>query len=199
MKTKIKWIITAIILIAITSIYSVVDKNQPVYDRNVDSSKFHALEMKKGDAVRQTFVCEEEHLNGMAAKITAEGDADNIIVEYTLKEQSGNLAAGGEVSLAKLKNGKFFQFKFDQISECSGKKYVFELKVKESKSDSKVVVYDSPGTQKGTELFVGRERVEGTMVLRTITHRFDIETFVVTLCFLIYVVLFMRWLSKLFK
>lgn len=37
------------------------------------------------------------------------------------------------------------------------------------------------------------------MVLRTVTHRFDIETFIVTAIFIIYVLGFVGWLSKVFK
>ena len=58
-------------------------------------------------------------------------------------------------------------------------------------------MYAVPGADKEAPIFeVKGEKAEGVMVLRTITHRFDIETFVVTAIFILYVIFFVRWLSK---
>jgi hypothetical protein len=62
-----------------------------------------------------------------------------------------------------------------------------------------VIVYDVPGAQDDSEFSVRGEKIDGTLALRTITHRFDVETFVVTAIFAVYVILFIRWLAKVFK
>ena len=56
-----------------------------------------------------------------------------------------------------------------------------------------------PGEAKDAAFIVKGEKVGGVMVLRTVTHRFDIETFIVTAIFIIYVLGFVGWLSKVFK
>ena len=67
------------------------------------------------------------------------------------------------------------------------------------RKDAQIIVYAVPGADKEAPLEVKGEKAEGVMVLRTITHRFDIETFVVTAIFILYVIFFISWLSKVFK
>ena len=49
------------------------------------------------------------------------------------------------------------------------------------------------------ELYVGGNSTAGTLVARTVDHGFDIETFVIFLAFIAYIVIFMKILYKLFK
>lgn len=60
-------------------------------------------------------------------------------------------------------------------------------------------MYAVPGASKDSLLVVKGEKADGVMVLRTVTHRFDVETFIVTALFILYVIFFIRWLSKVFK
>ena len=59
--------------------------------------------------------------------------------------------------------------------------------------------YYTPGITEQAQLTYDGQTIEGTGVMRTLTHRFDLETYIVTLCFVIYIILFMRWLYKLFE
>ena len=47
MKKKIGWSIFALILIAFTCLYAVVDKNHGIYDREIDSSEYISVELAK--------------------------------------------------------------------------------------------------------------------------------------------------------
>ena len=60
-------------------------------------------------------------------------------------------------------------------------------------------IFFQPLTQKGTELTISENRTEGTLILKTITDRFDFETFAVLLVFVVYTVVFMKFLYRLFK
>ena len=115
------------------------------------------------------------------------------------KDEDDKKVASGSVSLEKIKAGKFFTLKFDELTGCKGKTYTFELTAEQCEKDAQIIVYAVPGADKEVPLEVKGEKAEGVMVLRTITHRFDIETFVVTAIFILYVILFIRWLSKVFK
>ena len=50
-----------------------------------------------------------------------------------------------------------------------------------------------------TELIISDNHTEGTLILKTITNRFDFETFAVLLIFVLYIVVFMKFLYRLFK
>lgn len=56
-----------------------------------------------------------------------------------------------------------------------------------------------PVTEKNTELIISDNHTEGTLILKTITNRFDFETFAVLLIFVLYIVVFMKFLYRLFK
>lgn len=73
------------------------------------------------------------------------------------------------------------------------------MKAEQCEKDAQVIVYAVPGASEDAVLEVKGEQADGVMVLRTVTHRFDVETFVVTALFILYVILFIRWLSKVFK
>ena len=60
-------------------------------------------------------------------------------------------------------------------------------------------LYYSPEDQTGKSFTIAGVKTDGTMILRTIDHGFDLETFIVTLGFVIYVVVFLRVLYKLFS
>lgn len=199
MKSKMKWLIVLIILVLLAGAYSVVDKKVSVYDAEIDSSDYLSVDLQEGNEITQSFFSQEEVLDGIMVKMAAVGNIDGTILEYVLSENGEEIVAQGETSLSALKSGRFFRFYFDELSGCKNKLYEFQIKVKECDDNSSITLYYTNGRQQGTECVVEDEVLDGTIVLRTVTHRFDIETFVVTFCFLIYVVLFMKWLSKLFK
>ena len=88
--------------------------------------------------------------------------------------------------------------KFDRVNDCKDKAYTLNFQV--TKCDvGYVQIFYTPGTDKGEALVYAGTPIDGIGVMRTLTHRFDLETYIVTLCFAAYIVLFMRWLYKLFK
>lgn len=199
MKKRLSWIIFAVILIAFTCVYAIVDKNNAIYDRAVDTSKYIALGLEQGETVSQSFTSKEDKLDGINIKVSVSGQANEKKISYVLKDDTGKTVASGDASLEKTKAGRFFSLKFDELTGCKGKRYTFELTVEQCEKDTQVIVYAVPGASKDSLLVVKGEKADGVMVLRTITHRFDIETFVVTAIFILYVILFIRWLSKVFK
>lgn len=199
MKKKLSWIILGVVLITFTGIYSVVDKNNGIYDREIDTSEYASIGLEKDESLKQEFVANEDKLDGISIKMSVSGEAEDKSISYTLKDEDNNIVASGETSLEKMKSGKFFKLKFDRIVGCKGHKYIFELTVEQCDNDNQVIVYVVPGADNEAVFSVKGEKTDGVMVLRTISHRFDIETFVVTAVFMLYVILFIRWLSKIFK
>ena len=135
----------------------------------------------------------------MNIKMSGSGDVKNASVAFVLTDENGQKVVEGSQTLDQYKPGKFFSLKFDPITGCREKEYTFALTVERCGEDTEVLVYSVPEERSDTGLMVRGEAEEETLALRTITHRFDLETFLVTLVFLMYVVLFMRWLVKIFK
>ena len=199
MKKKLSWIILGVILIAFTCVYAIVDKNNAIYDRTVDTSNYASIGLEQGETVSQSFTSKEDKLDGINIKMSVSGQADEKKISYVLKDEDDKKVASGSASLEKIKAGKFFTLKFDELTGCIGKAYTFELTAEQCEKDAQIIVYAVLGADKEAPLEVKGEKAEGVMVLRTITHRFDIETFVVTAIFILYVIFFVRWLTKVFK
>lgn len=199
MKDIIKKIIVCAIVILFAGIYSIVDINTPVYDKKIDNSEYDTCILSAGDTLTQSFVCEENQLDGVEVKIATEGNKQSVQMRYELRDAGNSVLRDGIISLEKQKNGKYFEFRFDTLSDCAGKEYSFSMELTECDEDTEISVYEVPCTAKDVQYTVNKESKEQTLALRTITHRFNLETFVVTIFFSVYVILFMRWLSKLFK
>ena len=89
MKKKLSWIVFAAILIAFTCVYAIVDKNNAIYDRTVDTSKYVALGLEQGEMVSQTFTSKEDKLDGINIKMSVSGQANEKKISYVLKDEDG--------------------------------------------------------------------------------------------------------------
>lgn len=201
MKAKIKIIIIALIIVILAGMYSIVDKKNSIYNIKYDNSKFMTLKVDENNSISQRFICNEKTIDGMAMKMGIEDESrkDSIVLKYKLIDvDKDECAAEGDVDLSDLKSGKFFEISFKTVKECKEKEYLFTVSAEKCENNG-VVLYYAPGTQEKTEFRYDENVIDGNWVLRTITHRFDLETFIVTLCFVVYIIVFMRWLYKLFK
>lgn len=201
MKSRIKVLIIGLVFICLAGFYAVIDKAVSIYDTEYDTSEFQSITLEEGKTLSQTFVCAEEYIDGISLKIAADNVSDNkqAVIAYELIDvQSGASVVKSEFNLDGLSSGKFLKVKFDRVSDSRNNEYTLKLSLAECPEGS-VRLFYTPGTGADTELNYGGDNVDGIAVVRTLTHGFDLETFVVTLCFMAYIILFMRWLYKLFK
>ena len=68
MKKKLSMIVFEAVLIAFTCMYAIVDKNNAIYDRAVDTSQYVALGLEQGEMVSQSFVSTEDKLDVLISK-----------------------------------------------------------------------------------------------------------------------------------
>lgn len=99
----------------------------------------------------------------------------------------------------KVKNSKFFELDFKRITNCKNKKLELKIYSEGQTIDTGVGFSYEPTNENGTKLTVNGQDTEGTLVVKTITHRFDVETFVMFIAFILYIIVFLKILYKLFK
>ena len=181
--------------------YSIIDKTNSIYDTSYDSETYESISLYNGDGVTQSFHVKEETLDGISIKIGAIGDQNNIFLEYKLYDTDGEkILRKGEFSLEKLESGKFFDVFFESINNCKDSMLKLDLCVKKANGEDGVNLFVTP--KENDNVLVNNENhemLDETLVLRTLTHRFDFETFFVTICFVLYIIFFMKWMYKLFK
>lgn len=200
MKKKLKYIIIMAAVLVAAYIYAHIAKANVIYDREEETSDYKSTEAVFDGTISQQFNCVEKTLDGVAVKSKVIGNPEDAMVVYTLTEvSSGEIVAEGEVTAAKIKNSKFYKFSFDQVTECKDQDYIFEVRVDGATEEDTVAFYYETKQEENTNLSINGENKEGTLILKTITNRFDLETFIVILFFVFYVVIFIKFLYKLFK
>lgn len=190
---KIKKMAAVIILILIAFIYGHIHKTHAIYDRTVENDQYIMLDGSQSQ-ITQEFICEEDLLDGIQVKCqNLQEDPETEIRIYLQDCENGETVAESVKKAGDIKAGKFNEFSFDTVSSCRGKAYkvVFE-------KDS-IALYAEKTSEEGTNLKINSEESEGTLILKTVTYRFDIETFCVFLLLVLYICVFFQFLNWLFS
>ena len=190
---KIKKMAAVIILILIAFIYGHIHKTHAIYDRTVENDQYIMLDGSQSQ-ITQEFLCEEDSLDGIQVKCqNLQEDPEAEIRVYLQDCENGGIVAKSVKKAGEIKTGKFNEFSFDTVSRCRGKAYkvVFEKDF--------LALYAEKTSEEGTNLKINSEESEGTLILKTVTYRFDIETFYVFLLLVLYICVFFQFLNWLFS
>ena len=190
---KIKKMAAVIILILIAFIYGHIHKTHAIYDRTVESDQYIMLDGSQSQ-ITQEFICEEDSLDGIQVKCqNLQEDPEAEIRVYLQDCENGGIVAKSVKKAGEIKTGKFNEFSFDTVSRCRGKAYkvVFEKDF--------LALYAEKTSEEGTNLKINSEESEGTLILKTVTYRFDIETFCVFMLLVSYICVFFQFLNWLFS
>lgn len=201
MKKKIKVVIGIVLIVAFAFCYAHIAKLNNIYDRQVDSSKYIGTGVIR-DSLEQKFVSKEDTLDGISLKCQFQGDATGTSLKIELVDCNTNeTVAISTVSEKDMKTGKFNVFRFDTVEDCKGKTYkvVVSEKNADFEASKGIGLLYQPDTEKSTALSINGNETQGTLIMKTVTNRFDIETFCVVLIFALYIYIFIKFLYKLFK
>ena len=190
---KIKKMAAVIILILIAFIYGHIHKTHAIYDRTVENDQYIMLDGSQSQ-ITQEFICEEDSLDGIQVKCqNLQEDPEAEIRVYLQDCENGGIVAKSVKKAGEIKTCKFKEFSFDTVSRCRGKAYkvVFEKDF--------LALYAEKTSEEGTNLKINSEESEGTLILKTVTYRFDIETFCVFMLLVSYICVFFQFLNWLFS
>lgn len=180
--------------------YAHIAKMNVIYDKTVDSSEYQSTGWKQDTVIEQNFISKENSLDGINIKCQTSGDLQSVALCYTLENLVDHkVVATGKLAAEEIESTRFNQLIFDTVENCKNKE--FQLKIwTESLSDTEgISYYYCAGITEGSELTIDGEKTEGTLIIKTITNKFDIETFFVFLIMITFMIVFMKVLYKLFK
>ena len=187
MKKIIRIIIEGICIISLVFVYAHIAKTHNIYDSDIDPSQYGSVVEKDAVWVEQYFTTQEDTLDGIRVKGVENGDISKVNIDYILKEAK------------KALKSRFYELPFKKIKNCKNKQYVIALK--ETATDNESAVYFSFEKQiePETKFVVNNDNIDGTLIMKTITNRFDIETFFVVMIFVLYIIFFLKILYRLFE
>ena len=197
MKKRLGIIILGVGMLMFAYFYAHIDKNTYLYDRNTDSAELIGTGIPdEGEEITQSFISVEDSIDGINLKATVIGEAENVGLEYSLiDEKSGEVVRTETVLGAEIKNNKFNVLRFQTLSGTKGKKYI--LKLSESGTGENAGMSERESVQ--GKLEVKGQEIKGNLAVRTLTHRFDLETFVVLAGILAFIAGFMNVLYRMFR
>ena len=201
MKKKIGFVIAGIIIVLFIFWYAHIAKANIIYDKSIDTSDYRSTDSFIDEKISQEFRTDEESIDGISVKSRIIGEPYNVVVSYSLADtESGEIVARGTENAANIANSKFHKFEFaDKVEGTKGKRFNFILEVFGEDNENHIAFCYEDKTEMSTRLTINDTVQDGTLILKTITNRFDIETFVVLLLFIAYIIVFMKFLYKLFK
>lgn len=200
MKKKVKSVLICAVVLSLVFAYAHISKNNPIYDVDVDSSSYSNTFINDVGKVSQRFISKEDKLNAVNVKSRVMGDVSEVTIKFSLKDvDSGKEVAKGEVGGKEFKDSKFTKLSFEEIYQCEGREYEICLESAGESNLNMVDFYYDSNTEKNTSFYINDKKTEGTLILKTVTERFDAETFCVLLIFIIFIYMFMKFLYKLFE
>lgn len=62
--------------LCLAGVYAIIDKAVSIYDTSCDTSAFQSITLEQGKKLEQSFVCKENHMDGISLKVAADGVLD---------------------------------------------------------------------------------------------------------------------------
>ncbi len=189
---QIKRIVVCALVILVAFLYAHIAKANAVYDRQSDNSTYGIAE-NTGLMIEQEFICKEVSMDAIQVKCQVQQAGEGHVTLTLTDMESGKTVASSTKALSEIENGKWNTFSFETVENCKGKTYQMILE------GETLTCFAQQGIQPETELSVNGAEQDGTLLMKTVTKRFDIETFGVFLILVLYVYFFFRFLKRLFS
>ena len=200
MKKKIISSLGICAVIIFSYFFAYIDYNSYLYRRNADASSFYGTSvLKHNEILTQTFVAEKDTIDGFNIKVHMSGDVTNVELQCSVLDEKQQDLSFVSFKASELEANKFNKIEIPTITDTKGKEFTMVIQASYSDEQNGVVFYVDPISQENQTLCINDNEVEGTLVARVVSHGFDVETFVMLVGIIIFVIVFMKILYKFFK
>ena len=199
---KILPVVIGLIAIILFSVwYGFTDKTHKIYDNNVNTAKYNDLGvLTEGQALRQTFTCEENVLDAFSIKCNPSGDYGNAQLTLTVTDAStGEVLTTGTETGSNILPRKMHKFQVGRLTGVKDRELTLEMTETNSSAGNGINLYYQPNENSIGSLTLNDDVLPGVFVMKTITERFDTETFIIMLLSLLFIWAFLWFLYRLFK
>ncbi len=173
-----------------------------IYDANVDAAAYENVgELTQGAVVEQSFQCPQDGLKAVELTVSNLGYEVDASYRWTLREmESGSVVGQGTFLGTEIDNSKKAVFSFEEQEDSRGKEYVFTVETMECQSGHGITVMKTAaGNGGGGALEISGVQDRSVLVLTQDIRYLNIETGIVFFALYLYLILFMMFLTRLFK
>lgn len=211
MKKNIKKIIFVVAVILIAAVYSYGVWPRAIYDTNVGANSYENTGKLSSDLIlRQSFVSTDQGLCGFSIKLTKLDNQTIGTYHWTVTEaDSGKEVGSGEIEESSTENREFVsssaqkrgnvKVSFPIQKDSKDKEYMLTIQGKNVSEEETMAVYMTGKGETESTLELNGENLDKASVIKLNYKRFNVETFIVFLAIVAYLVVFVKFMYKLFR
>ena len=183
MKKFIKLGSMILVIAVLCFVYAHIDKMHPVFNEEVDPAYYGGTAVGSTEEFHQVFISGEEYIDGIALKFGSTGyRLHEVNLIYSI-ESDGKVLGSGKLEGSKFQHQKYNILEVERIENVKGKALLFKCHLENTDAENGISI-----SKEGENL-----------VMKYYASRFDLETFVIACALCAYVVVFMKFLFKMFK
>jgi len=202
MKRKLTILVIFIIIIIGSGLRAYGNWKTAIYNTDISTSAYESVdEIYNNTVIKQGFYCKYNGLSGFSIRVATYDWTNTSYLLYHVKEKkSGNIVAEGTISTEELKTNSFNEISFSKIDNSKDKEYILEIQDDNAKTGNGITIFKTePGDLAGKLVVNDEEITNQALVVKVITHRFNIEYFIVFISLMLYIILFIKLLNKFLK
>lgn len=194
---KIIKLISFVILLGIIGIYSIVDKDYPIYNSDIPVEEYSLEQLQDEEsAVLQIFSSPIEELDSLSVKLLVNNSNSNGKVVMEVLDETNNICAKNEIEIKNIKSELFNKISIEPVRGEKNQTYTVKLWCDDNAA---VSIYKTSLKSDDTFLKMNGFEQEGTAIIKVTEHCFDLETFIIVLFFGGYIYLFLKMLYRFFS
>ena len=211
MKKIIKRVILVILAVLIAAIYSYGEWPRAIYDTDVGANSYENTgKLNENIVLKQTFTGTDQGLCGFSIKLTK---LDNQVIgtyTWTVEDlESGEVVGSGVIDESSTENKEFVsssaqkrgtvKVEFPLQADSKDRVYLLTLEGDNVADENAVAVYMTNKGKNESSLKLNDEELDRACVIKPEYRKFNVETFIVFLAIILYLVVFVKFMYKLFR
>lgn len=208
---NLKKIIFVVLAVVVAAIYSYGVWPRAIYNTDIGANSYENTgKLNAGVVLTQTFVSTDHGLCGFSIKLTK---LDNQVIgtyNWSVTEaDSGKEVGAGVIDESSTENKEFvsssaqkrgnIKVTFPIQEESEGKEYILTIQGENVQEDETMAVYMTEKGKSESTMKLNGENLEKASVIKLNYKRFNVETFIVFLAIVVYLVVFIKFMYKLFR
>lgn len=208
---NLKKIIFVVLAVVVAAIYSYGVWPRAIYNTDIGANSYENTgKLNAGVVLTQTFVSTDRGLCGFSIKLTK---LDNQLIgtyNWSVTEaDSGKEVGTGVIDESSTENKEFvsssaqkrgnIKVSFPIQEESEGKEYILTIQGENVQEDETMAVYMTEKGKSESTMKLNGENLEKASVIKLNYKRFNVETFIVFLAIVVYLVVFIKFMYKLFR
>lgn len=205
---RIAFIALAVILAAL---YSYGIWPRAIYNTDIGANSYENTgALTAGKVLTQKFVCTDSGMCGLKVKLTKQESQTIGNYEWKLEDtESGKEIASGIIDEASTENSEFVsssaqkrgnvELNFDRQENSKGQEYLLTIESSDVEEGQTMAVYMTEKGKNDTEMTLSGDEIDKASVIKVEYKRFNTENFIVFIGIIIYLVIFVKFMYKLFR